>query len=236
MTDDFTSSNNARNRANGDTYLQSFSEAAVKRLAHSKHGRIHKLDRDDIASRMVLRVLLNLDDYRRRYPKPETLAAVMLEQATIGYFRAEGAQRGDGARGGRDFAEFGSWTDTRPSLGEFSRLDAEETYRRGPIRRTYNPLLAESLTASNLDGPDGYPDSDLVQTYRLLDAALLATGVDERGRWLLRRVDGDGVTVTEAAYELGIARETAQRALGKARKAASAAAAQWRADGRPMPW
>lgn len=237
MTDDFTSSKNARNRFNGDTYLHEFRQAAATRLARGKHGRIHELDRDDIASRMVVRVLLNLEDYRRRYPKPEKLAAVMLDQAVIGYQRAEGAQRGEGTRGGRKVHHLDDAELPIKAHDDKPRLDARDTYVAVRRRRHVRVDALSSLTSTGFDGPGDHLNHDeVLQAHRHLDAALLGQGVDRRGRWLLQRVDGDGLTVTEAACALGIARETAQRALGKARKAASAAAAQWRADGRPLPW
>lgn len=237
MADDFITRRNARGRNESDAYIEEFLAAAVRRLARGKHARIHKDDRDDIAARMVTRVLPNLDDLRRRYPKADKLATVMLDQAVIGYRRAEGAQRGEGARHTRKVHFLADPELPTKAQEDAPRLTVEGDYKATRRRRNFRADLATSLTAASSDGQDDYLAVDSPRDEcRLLEAALLGRGVDQRGRHLLRRVDGDGLSVTEAARELGIARETAQRALGKARKAASAAADQWRADGRPLPW
>ena len=237
MNDDFTSSYNARKRSSSDLYMEEFHRATVRRLARGKHARIHELDRDDIASRMALRVWLRLDDYRRRYPQPDKLASVMLNQAIIGHLRAEGAQRGAGARGARIVFHLHDPGLPVKAQEDAPRLNADDPYAPVRRRRQFRVDLSSSITSTPFDGHDDYVDHDALQeSCHLLDAALLGRGVDERGRWLLQRVDGDGRTVTDVAHELGIARETAQRALGKARQAARAAADQWRADGRPLPW
>jgi DNA-directed RNA polymerase specialized sigma24 family protein len=104
-------------------------------------------------------------------------------------------------------------------------------------RRTFRPDAGRSLTGPNDDGVVEFVDRDgLTEAQRRLEAALLGQGVNQRGLQLLRWVDGEGISVTEAARRLGIARETAQRELGKARRVAQAEADQWRADGRSMPW
>lgn len=259
-----TMNNNAQGLSDRDVYLQRFHASALSTLIKGRRGRIQKDDCDDIASRMVLRVLPKLDDYRRRYPKPETLANVMAGQFSIDFRRSEGAQRGEGARLARQVAQLDSvlvtWVDAdasfmdstvksarqsrahsevdkKPAPGVRPEVDSEGRTRALRQRRHFKPELAESLTAMDFPSQNDSLDAEAAaQVWPLMEAALLARGVDQRGRWLLEQVDGQGRTVTEAATELNVTRETAQRALGKARQAARAEADQWRADGRAMPW
>lgn len=259
-----TMNNNAQGLSDRDLYLQRFHASALATLVKGRRGRIQKDDCDDIASRMVLRVLPELDDYRRRYPRPETLANVMAGQFSVDFRRSEGAQRGEGARLTRQVARLDSvlvtWVETdasflevaveparqshahtqideRPAPGIRPEVDAKGRTRVLRQRRHFKPELAQSMTATDFPGQNDSLDAEAAsQVWPLMEAALLARGVDQRGRWLLEQVDGQGRTVTEAAADLDVTRETAQRALGRARAAARAEADQWRADGRAMPW
>lgn len=205
MAHDFTSPSNARGKGPRDAYLEAFLDHAKLRLARGKYGRMHEHDRDDIAGRMILRVLPKVDDYRRRYPQPEKLASVMVNQAVIGYLRNDGAQKGLGARLTR-------------------KVDALDSLTIDPTASWDHDTVGEADTVA-----------EATDTATMLDAALLGQGVSERDRELLWMVDGYGLKVREAADRMGIRRETANRILTKVREAAKAEVAQWKADGMSYP-
>jgi DNA-directed RNA polymerase specialized sigma24 family protein len=205
MAHDFRSSPNARGKGPRDAYLVDFQNHAKLRLERGKHFRMHKLDRDDIAADMTVRVLLNVDDYRRRYPQPEKLARVMLDQAVVGYQRKQGAQQGRGARFGREAVYFDDLTTDPTSSWDHDSVGEAEVI------------------------------DEAVRLCGMLDAALIGQGVSARNRELLWLVLGEGITVTEAADRVGVRRETAGRILKKVVAAAKAQAAQWKADGISYP-
>jgi DNA-directed RNA polymerase specialized sigma24 family protein len=237
LTNYFASNSSGRFISQADAYLHAFHQTALQQLRGRKYSHIQQDDANDIASRMVLRVLMNLDDYRQRYPMPEKLASVMVGQAAIGHFRSEGAQRGDGVRRGRSFGHFDTADTGHGPTPDLVTADEEGGYVAIRRRRQFRAELAESMTEAVTDDLDDCLNaSAAAQACRLMHAALIQRGIDERGRWLLNEVDGYGTTVVDAAKELGITRETAQRALHVVRKAARDIAQEWQANGFEQPW
>lgn len=237
MTDYFAPNSSGRFVSRRDAYIHVLHQTALQQLRGRKYSHIHQHDANDIASRMVLRVLMNLDDYRQRYPMPEKLASVMVGQMAIGYFRSEGGQRGDGVRRGRLFGHFDVADIGQGSVPDPVVVDPVDTCVVVRRRNQFRAELAESITAATADDQDDYVNaSAAAQACRLLHAALIQRGIDERGRWLLDEVDGYGTTVVDAAKELGVTRETAQRALGAVRKAAREIVQEWQANESEQPW
>jgi DNA-directed RNA polymerase specialized sigma24 family protein len=205
MAHDFTSSFDARGKGPRDAYLEEFLTCANLRLKRGKHWRMHEHDRDDVAAAMTIRVLSNIDDYVARYPRPEKLVGVMLDQAVLGHHRKQAVQQGRGARFGREMVYLDGLTDDPTGAWDHDTVGEAETI------------------------------GEAAEMVSMLEAALIGRGVKDRNLALLRMVDGHGVTVTEAADRLGIRRETASRILKKVREAAKAEVAQWKIDGISYP-
>jgi RNA polymerase sigma factor (sigma-70 family) len=179
-------------------------------------GRGDVNDIKDVVQTECLALLDGLDDTMAAYPNPYHFAAVRAQggRAVIDHRRRESVQRGGGAHvydkdgnrvRGRDVLDgHDAYRDQR-----FDEYD--DRPGKGGLAGTYFEVYA----ARTPDLATQFVEEVTVND-QLRQALLRATPVQ---RTVLLLIDGQGYTVTEAAAELGLARETVSRQRSKAYRA-----------------
>lgn len=176
-----------------------------------QNGRTNPDDAKDVASRIVTKVLPRLEEFRAKYESPEVLASVMTRHGVVDYRRNQAAQRGEGARLVPVHTAGGTRASSEAQLLRPGRvvesLDVE-TFIEPVIGSTEAPfvLLLEATEITRA----------LITTLRDIHQ------VSRRDLLLFIKVDAYGQNVTDAAKDLKLRRETAQRALGRVRRLAQA--------------
>jgi DNA-directed RNA polymerase specialized sigma24 family protein len=176
-----------------------------------RNGRTSADEARDVASRIVIKVLPRLEEYRAKYESPEVLAGVMTGHGVVDYRRNQAAQRGEGAR-------------LVPVHTPGSTQAPSDAQILRPRR------VVESLDIETFIEPaHGSTEAPFVLLLEATEItrALVTTlrdvhQVSHRDLLLLIKVDAYGQKITDAAKDLGLRRETAQRALGRVRTLAQA--------------
>ena len=207
----------ASRRSVDDTYIHQFWHATKRVLLSSYRHSISLADAEDIASAAVIKVLPRLEDYRARYESPEVLARVMASQRKVDFDRSERVQRGEGAH---------LITVSEPSdpiaPSEFSHGTASAPPRRVPARSVCSLEALTGFDPPSQDNIDALVNRCHAEelTHSLIESLRTIHQISPRDLRLFIKVDGYGLSVKQAAAELGLRRETAQRALGRVRKLA----------------
>lgn len=176
-----------------------------------RNGRASADDAKDVASRIVAKVLPRLEEYRAKYESPEVLASVMTRHGVVDYLRNQAAQRGEGAR-------------LVPGHTPGSTRASSEAQLLRP-RRVVESLDVETFTEPVIGSTEA-PFVLLLEATEITRALVTTLRdvhqVSHRDLLLLIKVDAYGQNVTDAAKDLKLRRETAQRALGRVRRLAQA--------------
>jgi DNA-directed RNA polymerase specialized sigma24 family protein len=151
------------------------------RLLAIRHREVSYLDIDDVAQDVVVTFFGDPGSVMTRYPNPVAYASASVGSRLEDWRRRERAQRGEGARLTTDAGG-------QPC-----------------VKRRFEPLDDLDLDR----GLGGVDEASLVAG-RLHAEELLAT-LEPREAALVRAVDIDGATVTEACTALGLTRSHASR-------------------------
>jgi RNA polymerase sigma factor (sigma-70 family) len=175
---------------------------AISRRTRSEHNA------RDIAQNVVEQFLRSAEVLMAKYPDPTLYAAVRTGHAGSDFDSKERTQRCEGARLVRnaagDTARGRTW-----ESGDAPLFDGE-----GRLFDTFaeeGDFVEAHAAAAEVDF--------------ILNICL--AGLTAADRELLRRVDGEGYTITQVAAEIGQRRETVNRRLTKIRAIAQANAAQF---------
>ena len=163
-----------------DDFVTAVQTTLVARLRASHRMTVD--DAKDAAATAVVKLLPNVTRALESYPSAQVYAGAVARSAVEDFFRAQRAQRGEGAR---------LVTDPRDAT-------------RQVTKRTVVALNDEA--ARHRDTLDLEGD---VVAQRAVEALL--SGLAPFDRRLVRAIAVDGYTVSEVAYILGLTRETVSR-------------------------
>ncbi len=191
-----------RARANDPThlFLTEF-ELDVRRVVRASRV-IPRADHDDVVQAVLVKVWCRLEHYRAAYPTRAVLAKVLVRSVGEDHNRAQRSQQCQGAR---------LVDDGRGGL----RTGRQGVSLDGLVERAqaggYNEVTAVTLR----DGFDPVGDSviDRLGACQRVEQVAVQLRLSQRDRALVHLVDGLGLTVTQAARHIGVARETANRRL-----------------------
>lgn len=207
-----------------DLYLHRLWKAAESLARRQSRACPH--DAQDVASRIVTKVLPRLAEYRTNYESPEVLASVMIGHSTIDYRRNQSAQRGEGAR------LVPAQIAVQHSAGGFHWSDFDKTAHQSGSQLLRPARVVESLNVDTfVESQNATTEASFVLileateiTRELITKLRDVHNVSHRDLCLLIKVDAYGQKVTEAAKDLHLRRETAQRILGRVRNLARSVA------------
>lgn len=176
-------------------------EHDVRRVVRSSRV-IPWADHDDVVQAVLVKVWCRLEHYRAAYPTRAVLAKVLVRSVGEDHNRAQRSQQCQGARlvdDGRGGLRSGRQGVSLDGLAERAEAGG------------YNEVSAVTLR----DGFDPVGDrvADRLGACQRVEQVAVQLRLSQRDRMLVHLVDGLGLTVTQAARHIGVARETANRRL-----------------------
>jgi RNA polymerase sigma factor (sigma-70 family) len=156
-------------------------EASLVQQLQSRH-RMTVDDAKDAAATAVVKLLPNVTRALESYPSAQVYAGAVARSTVEDFFRAQRAQRGEGAR---------LVTDPRDATRQVTKRTVVALNDEAVRHRDTLDLEAEVVEEGALEA--------------------LLSGLAPFDRRLVRAIAVDGYTVSEVAYILGLTRETVSR-------------------------
>lgn len=163
---------------------------------------IPRADHDDVVQAVLVKVWRRLEHYRVAYPKVAVLAAVMVRSVGEDHARVQRAQQCQGARlvdDGRGGLRSGRLGVSLDGLVERAESGGYNEVAAVMVRGGFDPV--------------GDCVVDRLGACQRVEQVAVRLQLSRRDRALVHLVDGLGLTVTQAARHIGVARETANRRL-----------------------